>query len=365
MDISLVACEARPPENVFMVNLPRAVLGVLHQMRGRMSEDGLDELSASIKQSGQMNPGIVVALIASAAETYLSRINEMWGTKYKLEDFRPIFITEKGEDFYLFLVAGHRRLRAVTLADIPTFYCQLRLETEFSKALHLQFQENLHEQVPADDEARFLSLFWREEKAANPALTLVQFAKSLSKKPEKIRNSLRFTSLPISVQKLMWPSDERKKGVSYGILCELARLHEAMKVKGRSYTELELIQLAYVLIVQHKTVKRSAAWVSSQIEMLEGQNELFELSIQDAVNDARRTLATGYEAAVTSGRQHLIAAARFHEAGLIDSVASQGAVTATTVTLELIQTTGPKIIDGLKGGRGAPKVTEEIRKAAV
>lgn len=364
MKISLIACEAKPPENVYMVNLPKKVIGVLHQMRGRMSEDGLDELAASILQSGQMNPGIVVALTVDAAEIYLSRINEMWGTSYSFVEFSSVFLAEKDAAYYLFLVAGHRRLRAVSLAELSTFYCQLRLETEFSKALHLQFQENLHEQVPLDDEARFLSLFWREEKAVNPTLTLVQFAKSLGKKPDKIRSSLRFTSLPVSVQRLVLPSDQYKKGVSFGILCELARLQEARKAKDVGYEEMELIKLAYVLIVEHRTAKATAAWVSSQIEMLDGQTEMFELSIQEAVEGARRKVTTGYEETVKRGSQHLVAAARFHEAGLVDSVPSQSAVTATLATFELIRTTGPKIVEGLKGARGIGKVQDEFQEAS-
>jgi hypothetical protein len=362
MKISLIAREAKPPENVYMVNLPRTLIGVLHQMRGRMSEDGLDELAASILQSGQLNPGIVVALTFDAAKAYLGRINEMWGTAYDLEAFPPVFLEEKAESYHLFLVAGHRRLRAVTIAELSTFYCQLRLETEFSKALHLQFQENLHEQVPPDDEARFLSLFWREEKAANPTLTLVSFAKSLGKRPDRIRSSLRFTSLPVSVQRLVLPSGEYKKGVSFGILCELARLQEARKAKGLDYEEMELIKLAYVIIVEHRTAKATAAWVSSQIEMLEGQTDMFELSIQEAVEAARRKVATGYEETVKRGSQHLAIAARFHDAGLMQGIPSQSAVTATNLTLELILTTGPKIIEGLEGGRGARKVQEELRE---
>ena len=142
MEISLGKSVAKPPEGVYWLKIPPHIINVLRQMRTKMSSDGLEELAAGIKEIGQMNPGIVVGMDAKEAGEYLALINEMWGKEYRLEDFEPVYLQELGDSFYLFLIAGHRRLAAVNLAEIGTYYCQLRLETNFNKALILQFQEN-------------------------------------------------------------------------------------------------------------------------------------------------------------------------------------------------------------------------------
>ena len=362
--ISLVSCAATPPENVFLVNISPTHIHVLRQMRGKRSVEGLEELAAAIKESGQLNPGIVVALPESAARSYLRRINEMWGTTYSLSGFSSVFVEEMGEEMYLFLVAGHRRLDSVIRVGVDHFYCYLRMETSFSKALHLQFQENLHEQVPPDDEARFLSLFWREEKEIKPSITLARFAKSLGKRPETVRRSIRFTILPITLQKLVLPSKEFKKGVAFGILCELARLQEECVANGKPYSEHDLIQLAYVAVTRYKTVKAVSAWVTALIRELEGQNTMFELSIQEVAEGARSSVASGVEKVIRAGQQHLATVARFHDGGHVDRIASQAAVNAVNGTLALVSDTAPRIIEGLKGGKGAQKVRREVEKVA-
>lgn len=363
MNISLISCAAKPPENVFLVNIPLSCIHALRQMRGKMSEDGLEELTASIKEATQLNPGIIVALSKSASVTYLRRINEMWGTNYRITQFAATFIKEKKEFFYLFLVAGHRRLRAVTNAKLGHFYCYLRLETNFSKALHLQFQENLHEEVAPEDQARFLSLFWREEKEAKPTITLATFAKSLGKRPEVVRKSIRFTTLPVTLQKLVQPSKDFKKGIGFGLLCELARLQEARIAKKKPYNEQELIQLAYAAVTQQKTVKATAAWVTEHINELEGQDTMFELSIQEVSQSSCSSAVSGVERVIRAGNHHLSTVARFHEGGHVERIASQSAVSAVNGTLSLVSDIAPKIIDGLKGGKGSQKVRREIEKA--
>lgn len=365
--LSLAKCAATPPKNVFLVNAPIDCVNVLQQMRGKMSEEGIDELVMSIKSVGQMSPGIVVALPAKAAKLYLKRINEMWGISYKLSQFKSVYLEELAAECYLFVVAGHRRRLAVVKASIGFFYCYVRLETSFSMALQLQFQENLHEQVPSEDEARFLSLSWREEKASKPTLTLATFARRLGKRPESVRRSIRFTVLPISVQKLVLPSQSFKKGIAFGLLCELARLQEARVLKNKGYSETELVHLAYVIVTQQKTVKAAGAWVTKQIEELEGQETMFELSIQDGLQDSKRRVASGMEKTMQAGQQHLQMVARMHESGQINRIASDGAVAAVVRTLDVARNMAPKILDGLKGARGvgkARKAVEAVGKRA-
>lgn len=364
MDISLTKMAARPHEGTYDVNLPRTCIGVLHQMRTRMSLVGMSDLTDSIRAMGQQMAGLVVALNRAAALSYIRNINLMWGTKYRLKQFTPVFIEEYAAEFYLFMVAGHRRFKAVELAGLDLFYCRLHFESSFSEALLLQYHENVHEQVPPDEEARFITLFWREEKRKAPALTLAKFARSLGKKPEVVRRSIRFTSLPVRIQTLVLPSDEFKKGIAYALLCELARLQEAYAEKGKPYSETELMQFAYSLVAECKTAKKAAAWVTARINVLQGQTEMFELCPEDVSAGSRRTVSSLLEGTIRSGQQHLQVVARLHESGAIPKVASGAAVAAVERTLEVTSDLAPQIVEGLKGARGAGRARKAVLQVA-
>jgi ParB-like chromosome segregation protein Spo0J len=365
MNISLKKAAAHPPANVYWLRLPPQAIWVLKQMRSKMSTDGLEDLAASIKESDQINPGIVVALEPKEAAKYLRLINQMWGTEYRLKNFAPVRFTELRKELYLFLVAGHRRLQAVIMADIPDFYCQVRLETTFSKALVLQFQENLHEAVPLDDEARFLTFLWQQEKAMKKTLSVSTFARKLGKKPEVVRRAIRFASwLPVRVQKLMMPSQEFKKGVAFGVLCELARLQEAYLAKEKPLSEIELVHLAYTLTVQQKSAKGAALWVSEQIKELNGQRSMFELQIQVVAEGARRSAASGVEKAVRDGADHLRRVARFHTEGGVAKVASGAAAMAVVNTIEVATSLAPKIVENLEGARHASEAKKALTRLA-
>lgn len=364
MQLSLQRIVALPPKGTHDVKLPRTVIGVLVQMRARMSTAGLEDLAASIKEVGQHTPGLVVALSADEAKEYLASINGMWGTEYSLSEFESVFLTEMNCSYYLFLVAGHRRFRAVDLAGLPDFYARLHFETEFSDALLMQYHENIHEHVPPDNEARFVTLLWRKAKKENTKLTLGQFARSLGKKPETVRRSIRFTALPVKVQELVMPSEEFKKGIAFALLCELARLQEARIAAKKGYSDQELMQLAYVLVTQYKTAKSAAAWVSTQIRVLQGQSDMFNLSIVDALDGARKTVSTRLEGTVRAGHEHLRVVARLHKESQIPKVISRAAVSAVENTLRVAHDLAPQIVEGIRGGRGATSARATIKRVA-
>lgn len=358
--VSLNEMKADPPQGTIDLNLPLSFIGALHQMRSRMSLIGIDDLVESIKQMGQQMPGIMVALARQEAAEYLRNINEMWGTNYQLRNFRSVHVVEKGEALYFFLIAGHRRLKAVEMAKLSTLYVRVYFESSFMNALLMQYHENVHEQVPPDNEARFITLFWRKAKNANPDLPLAHFARSLGKKPEVVRRSIRFTALPIPVQELVVPNNNFKKGIAYSLLCELARLQEAYAEAGKPYSEAELMHFAYTLVAECKTAKRAAAWVSERITVLHGQEELFELSPQEAADGARRTVGTTLEKTVRVGEEHLRVVARFHANGSVNRVASGAAVSAVSRTLAVASELAPEIVQGLKGARGVSKIRERL-----
>ncbi len=361
-EISLEQSAARPPAGVYDLYLPPQAIGVLQQVRTKMTREGLDNLMASIKEIGQKTAGIAIGLTRQEAEKYLKQANDLWGTDYRLEHYEPVYFKEFGDNFYLFLVTGHRRLVAVKKLDIGSYFCQLHMQVQFLDAFILQFHENIHEEVAKDDEARFLTVMWRKQKSMNDRLSLAEFARQHGKTSEAVRRAVRFTSLPVSVQKLVLPSEEYKKGVAFGILCELARLQEARQTKDKPYTEQDLVHLAYVLVVQQKTVKAAAMWVSAQIQELQGQGNMFELSIQHVVDGARRSVASGLEYDVRIGSEHMRAIARMHKDGGIRKVASGAAVNAVTNAVNLTTKLAPEILDGIKGARHAPIAREALKK---
>ena len=362
MEISLVASAAKLPRDVYDLHLPTNVIGVLQQVRSRMTRDGLEHLMASIKEIGQKTAGVVIGLSAEEASKYLRQVNDLWGTSYSVEEFEPVYFLELNGHFYLFLVTGHRRLAAVKKLDIGTYLAELHLQIRFLDAFILQFHENIHEEVAKDDEARFLTVMWRKQKSMNSRMSLAEFARRHGKTPEAVRRAVRFTSLPVSVQKLVLPSEEYKKGVAFGILCELARLQEARQAKDKPYGEQDLIRLAYVLVVQHKTTKAAAMWVSAQIQELQGQGNMFELSIQHVVDGARRSAASGLECNIRVGSEHMRAIARMHKDGGIRKVASGAAVNAVTNAVNLTTKLAPEILDSIKGARHAPTAREALKK---
>ena len=97
----------------FQVLIDCLFIIVLKQTRTMMSFEGIQSLASSIKNNGQQNPGIIFAFSRNHAKKYLDNINKLWHRQYKLEDFEIVYIQEKQNDYYLFLVAGHRRLEAV------------------------------------------------------------------------------------------------------------------------------------------------------------------------------------------------------------------------------------------------------------
>ena len=365
MKMSLKKQEATPPKGSVLVNLPLTMVSALKQMRATFSTASIEELAASLVSIGQLNYGIVVALLYDEALKYVATINKTWGTSFTLEKFHPVHVDEKELDFYFFIVAGERRYRACKHAKLPTYYCQLRFGMNFSDAVALQVQENLHEQVKQEEAAALFALLWRTQKGENPALTLQQFAKKLGKTLEAIRRSVRYMSLPVDVQALVLPNTQIKsKGVSYGILCELARLQEARVIYATAYNKNELIRLAYILVNNYKTIKAVSHYISQQIAQMEqgAQKGLdgFELCLQEVVTETKKQVASGLEETLRNGEQHLERVAAFHKSRVIGKVTSGAAVTAVERVIATATELAPQIIRGIQGARGAAKVSRVL-----
>lgn len=362
MQISLKQASARPPQGVYDLYLSPDIINILQQVRTKITRESLDDLAASIKAIGQQAAGIAIGLTKQEAAKYLQEVNDLWGTAYQLEMCEQVYFKELGEHFYVFLVAGHRRLLTIKELGIDSYLCRLHLHLEFVDAFSLQFHENVHKEVSLDDEARFLTFMWRKQKSTNDALSLTEFARRHGKKVDTVRRAIRFTSLPISVQRLMLPTEEFKKGIAFGILCEMARLQEARQAKGKSYSEQELINLAYILVVQQKTTRAASMWVSEQIKQLHGQGDMFELSIQEALDGARHSVGTGLEQSIRIQSEHLRIIARMHDEGGVEKVVSGSAVNAVTNAARSVSDLAPKIVANIRGARHAPTARAALKK---
>lgn len=362
MSVSLHTNKAEPPQGSAWLNLPTEVIATLVQMRPHISDGPLEDLSRSIKEQSQLNPAIIVALEQAEATEYLFMVNTMWGTDYRLSQFKPVRVVEKRKIYYFFLVAGHRRLKAVKLATIKTLYSLVHFGKSFNEAILLQYHENVHQEVPPEHVARFLGLLWRTSEQVDGKPQISKFAKQMGMTTEAVRKAIRFTSLPVSIQSLVLPTKELKKGIAYGLLCELARLQDSHIKHLRPLSEHELMMLAYSMVVQYRTVKEAASFVSQRIKHLEGQGQLptFELTSDDIARHASRAMLTHLEDAVRAGHQHLSTVARFHSERRVGDVLSTAAVTATIQACETITRDAPAILAGLNGSMSAKRAKRAL-----
>jgi hypothetical protein len=295
--LSLSERTAPTPPNTHFVMLPTSILSVLSQQRSEMSEEGLEELASSIKSSKQMYPGIVFAFSSREAQKYLREINKLWGSNHKLSDFKPTFIEEKSGSFYLFVVAGHRRLRACMRAQVD-YYAQVVFGSSFEKALATQLEENFHESVPLGDQIRSAHALWMRAKEKDPKMTLRAFSRKIHKSATWLKKALRFSGLPLSAQRLLsYKGEAAPKGIPYGVLLEFASLHEHA---GDKISEERLVSYIFHAVARKMSLKDVRGLCDVVRMELDGQDTLFALA---SVSDANeRSLATAKAAATTSLR---------------------------------------------------------------
>lgn len=295
--LSLSGRAAPTPPNTHFVMLPTGALSVLSQQRSEMSEEGLDELASSIKKSKQMYPGIVFAFSPKEAAKYLREINKLWGSSHSLADFKPTFIEEKSGSFYLFVVAGHRRLRACVKAELD-YYAQVVFGSSFEKAIATQLEENFHESVPLGDQIRSAHALWLRAKEKDPKMTLRAFSRKIHKSATWLKKALRFSGLPVSVQKLLsYKGSGAPKGIPYGVLLEFANLYEHA---GEKIPEARLVSYIFHAVARKMSLK-DVRGLCDVIRMeLDGQDTLFALASVEGANE--RSLATAKAEATTSLR---------------------------------------------------------------
>lgn len=266
-------------QNSFQVLVDHSLIIVLKQTRTMMSFEGLQSLASSIKKNGQQNPGIIFAFQKSQAKKYLYNINKLWHRQYKIEEFESIYIKEKQNNYYLILVAGHRRLEAVKIAE-QKYFAQIYFGKSFKEAITAQYEENFHEEIPLYDLVNFASFFWVMSKTEDEKLTLKSFAKSIHKSTTWLSNALKFTGLPVSIQELI-NSSEISKGVNYSIMIEFAKFYEISIRKEKPISEDLLLSFISQCIVHKYNLGKVKEFIEIRKQELFGQQALFELESQE------------------------------------------------------------------------------------
>ena len=209
------------------------------QPRQVFDEDDLNELAASIREVGVLQPIVVrrIALDQTPPETLKQ------------------FLEEKPEARYE-LIMGERRLRASELAGLSTIPAIVR-HTEDEDLLRDALLENLHRaQLNPLEEA-----FAYQQLMADFGATQEELSKKIARSRPQIANTLRLLKLPASVQKKI-SAQVLSAGHARALLGlstpeEMEILANRIIAEGLSVrTTEELVRLGSIQRPTHHSVKR-------------------------------------------------------------------------------------------------------------
>jgi len=171
--------------------LPLSALVVHPQMRLTVDEEGIEQLAENIALHGLIH---------------------------------PLCVADR-EDGYT-VISGHRRLQACLrleerghrVGEVAVIIFEHLTLVEMAL---LQASENIHEQVPPHEAAKFYEATWRLLKIHEPAFTILDFSRAVGRSEQTIRNALRFALLPDGVQQYVVSGM-----LPYGAAVHLTKLQE-------------------------------------------------------------------------------------------------------------------------------------------
>jgi hypothetical protein len=224
------------PESIEPVFAP--AINVLPQVRKTMEREPLDDLKASIGRVDEdaqlhldlLNPLIVADLDAEHAAQYIADVNMFWGMNLSLEDMQ----LNPDTDRYIFLISGHRRLRAISeLADEHEVERhRVRIATSphrnisFQEALILQLKENTYHSPDPTELAEAIRLSYDFMKIDNPQLSQAQCAAELGFTPSRISRALAYSDLPDEIKGWV-----RKKDMSFTLAVILGHIQKEFRLR--------------------------------------------------------------------------------------------------------------------------------------
>ena len=179
--------ELRPVSGGYLAELKLDDIGPnAHQPRSVFDEDDLNELAASIKEVGVLQP--IVVRKRPAAQIKAARKAQ--------SNVKPANRFDGRMDSAYELIMGERRWRASQLAGLTTIPAIVKTTAD-DDMLRDALLENLHRVAlnPLEEAAAY------QQMIDEFGLTQAQLSKSVSKSRPQIANTLRLMNLPASVQK--------------------------------------------------------------------------------------------------------------------------------------------------------------------
>lgn len=247
-------------------------INVLRQPR--VTFEDIDLLATDIKRHGLLHPLTVAQLDESGAAGYLSVLNKLWGTTYRLANLK------RRRGYYFILLAGERRFRALRRIGTKRGRANVCVNVKPIEALFLQMSENTHRPVPPHEEAQAYYQLFKLIREADPEFSMAAFARNVGRAPSTIRNALRFAELPLRVRKYV-----EDGFVPYGMAVELSRLQEG------GAAEDEILRWAIDALVSRKKVPELREQVTKHLfDRKNGQASLFELTPEETKNFRRRVV---------------------------------------------------------------------------
>ncbi len=191
---------------------------MLSQVRQGLDEEELRELTDALiitedgdRRSIKLLQPVTAGLFHRAElEPYLKRINSTWRSTHTIEEMTPLV---EGEDYYLVVIAGHRRTVAVRraaekigqdtdLVDME-FHLMLGSQLTFRNAIITQYRENFHKRPESWEDAQAISAILEEGTQAGDYKTFADCARDLGVTEERVSRAHRFQGLPDPVKELV------------------------------------------------------------------------------------------------------------------------------------------------------------------
>ena len=257
--------ELKPIEGGYLEYLdPSDIVPNAHQPRTIFDEEELQELSASIKEVGVLQP-IVVRKIKDASQGDLQKAH------YEL-------------------IMGERRWRATQLAGLKKIPAIVRTTSD-ENMLRDALLENLHRVAlnPLEEAAAYAQMI------DDFGLTQIQLSKSVSKSRPQIANTLRLLNLPASVQKHI-ASGVLSAGHARALLAlaspeEMEALAKRIIAEGLSVRSTEEIVSIKVdngdNSSKRNRVKRNNKWASSLVRKQLEERFATKVAIKGTENHGR------------------------------------------------------------------------------
>lgn len=223
----------------------------------RKTYDDIPGLANDFADKGMTTAVFVALLTPTRARRHLELVNEIWGTAYKLNDFRPY---SRQPRRYAFLIAGHRRMHGhdwlwqngcdacreeygqevpgVCYArhpklDVDLIKAQVWRYISPEEAQEMQSTENIHRPVPAHEQAGFYDRLLRVYRRRNPELTLRAYARKMGAGEDTIRRHLRYCVLPEHFK-----ADVEASRYSFGVALELGRFVAVLRPSNSTLDRL-------------------------------------------------------------------------------------------------------------------------------